>query len=196
LYHVCVLGEERSIHFKSHPEASRLASAVLAHHATSLADTWASELGMALSIGRCGGSSTATSGVVVLITNPWRRVPAGTNGGITLIGTVCSVAGGLVIAALTLAMDVASGIFVIQPLRILAYGATCGCLGSLLDSVLGATLQITYFDERTKKVISQPSVDTKHVCGCDILTNAQVNLVSTIITTALGGWVLAPALLE
>jgi uncharacterized membrane protein len=132
----------------------------------------------------------------VLITNPWRRVPAGTNGGVTLVGTACSVAGGVVIAALTIAMDVVSGISVVQPLRILAYGATCGCLGSVLDSVLGASLQITYFDERTKKVTSQPSVDTKLVCGSDILTNEQVNLVSTIITTALGGWVLAPTLLE
>jgi uncharacterized protein (TIGR00297 family) len=190
LYHAFVFGRERTIHFGTEPGASRLACAVLAHHATSLADTWASELGMVVS------SPASRRGVVVLITQPWRRVPPGTNGGITLAGTLCSVAGGLVIAALTIAMDLVSGIPVVQPARILAFGMASGCLGSLLDSVLGATVQATYFDERAKKVTSQRSDEAKHVSGRDILTNEQVNLVSTIIATIVGGWVLAPQMLR
>jgi uncharacterized membrane protein len=133
----------------------------------------------------------------VLITRPWRRVPVGTNGGVTLVGTACSLAGGLVIAVLTLAMDAISGTEIVQPGRILAYGTACGGLGSILDSVLGATIQVTYFDEETKRVVSSRSVapKAKHVSGRDLLTNEQVNLVSTIITTALGGWLLAPWML-
>jgi uncharacterized protein (TIGR00297 family) len=195
LYHALLYGRERPISFLHHPGPSKLACAVLAHHCTSLADTWASELGMVLSAGAGAGRSAGLS--PVLITRPWRRVPVGTNGGITFAGTVCSLAGGLVIAALTLAMDAVCGTEIVQPLRILAYGAVCGILGSVLDSVLGATVQITYFDDRSKRVVSSLSVapNAKHVSGLDLLTNEQVNLVSTIITTAFGGWLLAPWML-
>jgi uncharacterized protein (TIGR00297 family) len=191
LYHVFLYGPERPISFLLHPGPSRLACAVLAHHCTSLADTWASELGMVLSAGTSTGSSP------VLITKPWRRVPVGTNGGITWAGTACSLAGGLVIAALTVAMDAVSGIEIVQPWRILAYGTACGGLGSVLDSLLGATVQVTYFDDLTRRVVSSRTAtpNAKHVSGVDLLTNEQVNLVSTIITTALGGWLLAPAML-
>jgi uncharacterized protein (TIGR00297 family) len=193
LYHAFVYGPERSISFLLHPGPSRLACAVLAHHCTSLADTWASELGMVLSAGAGPGAGPSP----VLITKPWRHVPVGTNGGITWAGTVCSLAGGLVIAALTVAMDAVSGIEIVQPWRILAYGTACGGLGSILDSVLGATVQVTYFDDLTKRVVSSrtSAPNAKHVSGVDLLTNEQVNLVSTIITTALGGCLLAPWML-
>lgn len=195
LYHGIVYGAERPFLFRMYNAETHLSCAILAHHATSLADTWASELGMAWGAG--GGVKSASPR---LITQPWRRVPPGTNGGITVVGLMCSLAGGIVVAATALGLDALSGLepFQYQPYRILTLGALCGLIGSLVDSLLGATVQITYWDPDTKRVTSKPEKKTSHqrICGNDWLTNEQVNLVSTLFTTMIGGWVLGPLLLD
>jgi uncharacterized protein (TIGR00297 family) len=64
----------------------------------------------------------------------WREVPPGTDGGVTVIGTLAGAAAALVIAA------VAAGARVI-PLRELWVVAAAGFLGTVVDSLLGATLE-------------------------------------------------------
>ena len=86
--------------------------------AAATADTWATEIGR--------HSRTAPR----LITNG-RPVPAGTDGGITLLGTVGGFAGAGFIAGLA---------FMVEPRVAIAVGAA-GVFGLLLDSFLGATLQ-------------------------------------------------------
>ena len=54
-------------------------------------DTWASELGTVIST-----SFDAKTGPM-LITQPWRYVPKGTNGGVSLVGLIASFAGGIVV---------------------------------------------------------------------------------------------------
>ena len=54
-------------------------------------DTWASELGTVLNI------SLDSKQEPRLITHPWRHVPKGTNGGVSLVGLIASFAGGLVV---------------------------------------------------------------------------------------------------
>ena len=92
--------------------------AALAEAAT---DTVASE------IGQCRNSESR------LITS-WESVPAGTDGGITLAGTVAGIAAGLVIAAVA----AAGGILSLAQSWI---PVTAGVAGMLIDSFLGATLQ-------------------------------------------------------
>lgn len=76
----------------------------------------------------------------------WKRVPRGTNGGISLIGTVSSTLGGLLIGIshyLTLLYFSDKLMYMYAPPQwpIILFGALAGFLGSLIDSILGATLQ-------------------------------------------------------
>ncbi|CAB9515650.1 Transmembrane protein 19 [Seminavis robusta] len=189
LMHALWCGAEQPIVFHHDNDNNNLAASltcgILAHHATCLADTLASELGIL--------SKTTP----ILITNPWRRVPAGTNGGITVLGTFWSLAGGAVIGLLTVLMDFLSGIFVpSNVLPMILLGAVSGVVGSLADSLLGATLQSSYYDSDKKMTYHANSEDlpatAELLSGINLLTNEQVNFVSSLITTAIGGWVLGP----
>jgi uncharacterized protein (TIGR00297 family) len=85
------------------------------------ADTWASEIGR-------------RSPVPPRLITTGRPVPAGTDGGITLLGTAGGMVGAGFIAALSLVAD---------PWSVIAVAAG-GVAGMLLDSVLGATVQGAY----------------------------------------------------
>ena len=187
LIHVIYCGTERAIDFSSsspdHSLASHLTCGIIAHHATSLADTLASEMGI------------LANETPFLITRPWKRVPPGTNGGITFTGLLWSVMGGWVIGVLCVITDWVGGTLPVHAFATVAYASMCGLLGSLLDSLLGAVAQVTYFDTEKKKIVhaSRRGVPAiQPICGFNVLTNEQVNLVSTALTTFLGGWVMAP----
>jgi len=64
----------------------------------------------------------------------WERVPAGTDGGVTMVGSVVGMAAGLVIAAVA-----AVGGMILQAQLWIPVAA--GFAGMLIDSILGATLQ-------------------------------------------------------
>jgi uncharacterized protein (TIGR00297 family) len=85
------------------------------------ADTWATEIG------------TRTHTPPRLITS-WARVPAGTDGGMTLLGTVGGVAGAALIAALSMGLWPGG-------LGLAMIVAVAGVVGMLVDSLLGATVQ-------------------------------------------------------
>ena len=82
------------------------------------ADTWATE------IGRFSPTSPR------LITNG-ARVPAGTDGGMTLLGTTAGIAGAGLIAALSYVFGQRGALAI----------AVAGVVGMLVDSLLGATVQ-------------------------------------------------------
>ena len=56
-------------------------------------DTWASELGTVINL------SSEKRSDPILVTNPWRKVPKGTNGGVSLVGLIASFGGGLAVGA-------------------------------------------------------------------------------------------------
>jgi uncharacterized protein (TIGR00297 family) len=92
--------------------------AALAEAAT---DTVASEIGQ---------YRTSTARMITT----WKQVPAGTDGGLTISGSVAGVAGGMLISAVALL----GGIIVLREAWI---PAVAGTAGMLFDSILGATLQ-------------------------------------------------------
>ena len=188
VWHAMEFGAERPFRMADDPVATRISCAVVAHHATSLADTLASELGI------------LSAQCPFLVTQPWRSVPRGTNGGVTLAGLAFSALGGALIGLFTVFMDYLSGL---EPLgycpSLVNLATASGLLGSIIDSLVGATLQATYWDPNQKLVYHANSIKPRtvqKVCGVDLLTNEQVNFVSTAITVWIGGWILAPMLLK
>lgn len=139
-------------------------------------DTFASELGIAL---------PALSTRPFLIIAPWRKVPTGTNGGITWQGTAASALGGGVVGFTfyVFGPDKAPPQLIAVPL-----GVAGGVLGSAIDSVLGAILQISLFDKTTGKILKTPPAGWREndrferICGTNILSGEAVNLLAAIAT--------------
>lgn len=159
------------------PGATALQLGVVLFFAACAGDTFASEIG-----------SVASSGSPVLLIAPWRRVPAGTNGGVSAIGTVASMCGGLVIAAFFQLFSFSSDH---APVTLLV-GALGGLVGSAVDSVLGSTLQASWYDPVAKKILkeaprpgSQLALRARLVTGRDLLSGEAINCVSALLTTAL-----------
>ncbi|KAJ3414205.1 Eukaryotic translation initiation factor 2B, subunit 4 delta, 67kDa [Chytridiales sp. JEL 0842] len=127
----------------------------------------------------------------------FKTVPPGTNGGITLLGTLASTAGGTLVGLVAgiLLPQGPSCFSYIRMLRFTLLGASAGLVGSLVDSLLGATLQKTVYNLEKKQIIlegrglksGEKAGDLKVVSGFAVLDNHQVNFVSSLITTATTG---------
>jgi uncharacterized protein (TIGR00297 family) len=90
------------------------------------ADTWASEVGR-------------LSGAVPRSLRSWRPVQSGESGGLTVLGTLASFAGAAVVGL------VASALVPHRlGLPILLTALACGVIGSLIDSALGAYVQVRW----------------------------------------------------
>ena len=141
--------------------------------AASTADTWATEV----------GTLSAAEPVSIL---SGERVPAGTSGAVTLIGSVAGVAGAVFISAgVTLARWPVS----------LAAAALGGVAGALADSLLGATLQGRRWCDvcasSTERLVHDCGSSTRHAAGIRLLDNDVVNAicsaVGALVALALSG---------
>ncbi len=124
------------------------------------ADTWATELGVL--------NPTPPR----MITDVRKRVEKGTSGGISLVGTLASLAGSALIAALASLFTFNWSLFLLITFA--------GLAGSLFDSFLGATVQAMYFcpkdqKETEKHPIHTCGTETVHLRGWKWLTNDWVN---------------------
>lgn len=93
----------------------------LAALAEAAADTSSSEIGMAF------------PGKTLLVTN-FKSVPAGTDGGVSLFGTIAALVGAASVALAAVATGLA-------PVRQIAIIILAGFFGTLIDSLLGAVLE-------------------------------------------------------
>jgi uncharacterized protein (TIGR00297 family) len=153
----------------------QFAFAFAASVASANADTWASEIG---ELSRRTPVSPLT----------FRHVPPGTSGGVTLLGLSASLGGAILIAFLFALINATA----VRDLPDLLYPAGCttaaGFFGSLVDSVLGCTVQARYTapdgsatERRTTKGIPN---SLSH--GLPLITNDLVNFLTTLAAAGAG----------
>ena len=165
------------------PDAAPLAAAVLAFFACCCGDTWASEIGV------------LSSDKPKLITTG-AEVPAGTNGGVTALGLAASAAGGAfmgLVWMITSAVGGGAGGVPAPTLRwSLLLGIAAGLGGSLIDSLLGATVQYSGQD-KAGKIYNKPvkGMELTRISGKDWITNGTVNVLSATLTAVLALTIIA-----
>lgn len=134
--------------------------------AASTSDTWATEIGTL-------GAATPRS----ILT--WRPVPAGTSGGITLVGTLGALAGALFLGGVAALFRWPAGAAILG-----------GIVGSTADSVLGATLQARrqcpQCNLATERLVHTCGTATIPTGGVAWLNNDSVNALSSAIGAAAG----------
>lgn len=142
---------------------------VTAALAAAAADTWATA---------CGGWSRTDPRLVL----GWNRVPAGTSGGVTLLGSAGAVVGA---ASVALAAALTSGVPAFIPL-----GLGIGMVGMLADSFLGAGLQGRFHcprcDRATERQVHRCGSAARHIGGLRWLDNDGVNAAATAVSAGLG----------
>lgn len=137
--------------------------------AAAAADTWATSLG-----------AMSRSEPRHLVTG--RRVPRGTSGGVTLLGTAGGAGGALLVAG--------TGVLAGGPAALLPAATLVGFTGMLADSLFGATLQARYHCP----ACDRPSEWPRHRCGAPTLRrggipwldNDAVNFAATALAAGLG----------
>jgi uncharacterized protein (TIGR00297 family) len=148
------------------------------------ADTWATEIGRF--------SRTAPR----LITSG-RPVVRSASGGVTPLGTAGSLLGAMLIGTLA-ALGAVAGWAPEAPPWLLPVGTTvAGLLGSLLDSLVGATAQASYREPGSGRITEQPfnpsGVPNELVRGHAWVDNDLVNLAASVAGAAAMGlfWLIA-----
>lgn len=168
-----------------------LLAAFLGSMATVNADTWGTEIGV-------------LSREPPRLITTGRRVPVGTSGGITVLGTVASTLAALFIGVLTyLLMCIEAlrmGSSALRLAWIVPTALFSGLLGSLFDSLLGASVQGIYYcakcETQTEKEVHSCGLRTTHHRGWRWLNNDMVNLLSSLsgalVAIALRGMLATP----
>ena len=138
--------------------------------AAASADSWATEIGVALG----GEPSSITSG---------RKIPRGTSGGVTVAGSLGALAGAAVVAGTMLIID--------WPLPAAAAAFLAGVSGMTFDSVLGATLQVHRLcpacGTATEQKLHHCGSPTRVIRGTPWMDNDAVNALATLAGAAVAG---------
>ncbi|GJM95573.1 hypothetical protein PR202_ga12331 [Eleusine coracana subsp. coracana] len=169
-------GQDRCLDSKNSKVITGIVGGFIGHYCCCNGDTWSSEIG------------------VLSDEQPWlittlKPVRKGTNGGVTIQGLLAATAGGLTIglAFVVVGLFTAECSFdmALRQLLILPISAAAGLIGSLIDSLLGATLEFSGYCSVRKKVVSKRGPTVTKISGMTFLDGNAVNAVSVLLTTAL-----------
>ncbi|MGH7690819.1 MAG: DUF92 domain-containing protein, partial [Gemmatimonadaceae bacterium] len=135
--------------------------------AAATSDTWATEIGML--------SPRPPRSIIT-----FRAVPAGTSGGVTMLGAMGSVLGAAFIELAALLLG--------WPQHVVVAVLAGGIAGSLADSLLGAGLQQKRWCDRcnaaTERAVHTCGAATRKIGGLTWLDNDAVNAACTVVGAA------------
>lgn len=154
------------IYFVTQVEAFQLAA--LTTFAAANADTFSSEIGM-----------LSQKNPISILT--FKRLAKGLSGGVSFLGLVSGLIGALLIGSLALGS---------YPIRIILLISLIGFCGTLIDSILGSTLQAKY--QIGKKITEQTTENgqkLKRISGYSVINNDVVNFISVLLTGILACFV-------
>lgn len=149
--------------------------------ATVTADTWATELG------------TLSRTPPRLITTG-RVVPPGTNGGVSALGTMAALVGGVFIGTLAYALAQWGGapLMTLDAFWLPSIAAISGLAGAFTDSLLGATVQRVYYcgrcDSETERTMHHCGTATRTLRGWRWMDNDMVNFLSSVVGSVVAAW--------
>lgn len=158
--------------------------------AAATADTWATEVG-----GLAPNPRLITTG---------RIVPPGTSGGISTWGIVASLAGGLflgmsVVLSARATWPVWNPVPRVSVLRLITAAGVAGLTGSLVDSLLGATVQAMFWcptcGKETERRAHRCGIPTVHTRGWEWVSNDVVNFAATLVGSIMAIAIVQTALL-
>ena len=134
----------------------------LAVIAAATADTWASEI---------GSFSTGKPFHLIKLS----KVPKGTSGAISFLGTIGSILGATTIAFIGLIWDISFPFIYLIVIT--------GSIGSLIDSFIGASVQANFQCSNCKHITEKRvhcNLSSLHISGIYFIDNDMVNLLNTI----------------
>jgi uncharacterized protein (TIGR00297 family) len=172
-----------------------LLSVYLGTYCANGGDTWSSELGI------------LSKREPRFILAPWRRVPFGTNGGVSMNGFFAAFACGVSFGLLVISYIYAELLFkyIFDPsfnvhdyltsprYPILFLTIFAAMFGTLLDSILGALFEYSGFSKRKGVILNKYDKEEdfgdnlQHISGLNILTGCHVNYISGVVTGLLTG---------
>ncbi|EOY30905.1 Integral membrane protein-like isoform 3 [Theobroma cacao] len=136
-------GEDKCLDSKESVLITSLIGGIIGHYSCCNGDTWSSEIGV-------------LSDAQPRLITTFKTVRRGTNGGVTKTGLLAALAAGSVIG-LTFVLvgfftTTCSTGMAMKQLLVIPLSAVAGLLGSIIDSLLGATLQFSGFCSVRNKV--------------------------------------------
>lgn len=140
-----------------------------------------------------GAADTLASEIGVLSSRPprmivtGRTVPRGTNGGVSLLGFGAAAVGALLVGLSgALSFDARTGLRFDGAVAWTAL--LVGVVGSVVDSVLGATFQFSGIKKGADGhavAVNRPGRGVRSIGGMDLLSNTGVNFVTALISAVL-----------
>lgn len=145
--------------------------------ASATADTWATEVGVL--------SKSAPRSIL-----SFKKVPKGTSGGVSILGTAAAFSGALIVAifGLLIFSVYLSFQFTFRDVLLITI---IGLAAQIFDSILGASLQAKYRCLRCEKTCEQnehcTGTGTKLISGWKRMNNDVVNWISAVFAAS-AGW--------
>ncbi len=139
--------------------------------AEAVSDTFAGEVGL-----------LTRSRVVSILTG--RPLKPGLSGGVSLMGTLAALIGSFLIAVLWYSVYYKPALGTISYIAVITLA---GFVGSIVDSILGLTIQAQYYDKSSDRIVEKEYLDGKKlplVRGFRIINNDKVNFISNLFSVA------------